>query len=448
VIGSRNRLRCSAAEGLQALAEHQNSYIPDRLAIIGNLCDFPQRLDTTKLQDGPYSFSTCAFALAILNGDLSLMDCLPLDISSPSSLTVGKRSGQEEASSLVPNHRPPRRLGYSWGPPCNGTLGTLMWVPEATNPRRLTQSIITDEGLSTYGYVFLCDLTIDVPWLRPLYAEEWDIHTNPDHPPDCPERRKLHIWVIWTLVHFLVHKRYYHLAQVIWDHENDFMIRRSHTNSFISQEQTPDEDAPMDLRQLFDFDEPRFIYRRDPDIDSEQDFTQRLAVKPHKYTDFSNHGLMKQTNARRSWLAEAAMSGKLICGRQINTGISLPPASAFTNFDTRTGSLKLTPGIQQPSPQTTSPQIGIDECTPGTNISKSKYTSVFESPDASNKCVFTPNLQSRLNPRETLHTWRPSHWIAERVFKNSAGDSWKVMGGEVVRGAWVPGEMFSSCVLV
>ena len=45
----------------------------DKLAILANLCDYTLRLDTVELEKSQKPLSVCIFALAIANGDLSLL---------------------------------------------------------------------------------------------------------------------------------------------------------------------------------------------------------------------------------------------------------------------------------------------------------------------------------------------------------------------------------------
>lgn len=68
-----SRIMCSAAMALSFLRMRFNSCLPDRLAILANLCDWDVRLDTQEIEKNHQSLSTCIFVLAILNGDHSLL---------------------------------------------------------------------------------------------------------------------------------------------------------------------------------------------------------------------------------------------------------------------------------------------------------------------------------------------------------------------------------------
>lgn len=68
------RKKCSAAVALTFLRTRLNFRPADRLAILANICDYEVRLSTVDLETRFQSLSTCLFTLAIMNGDLSLLN--------------------------------------------------------------------------------------------------------------------------------------------------------------------------------------------------------------------------------------------------------------------------------------------------------------------------------------------------------------------------------------
>jgi Heterokaryon incompatibility protein (HET) len=67
------RSTCNAAVALSFLRQRENSVVADRLAIIANLCGYELRLDTSSLEKSESSLGVCVLALAIMNGDFSLL---------------------------------------------------------------------------------------------------------------------------------------------------------------------------------------------------------------------------------------------------------------------------------------------------------------------------------------------------------------------------------------
>lgn len=70
---TRSRKSCNAAVALSYMQHRYNSRVPDRLAIIANLCDYDLRINTQYVERHVASLATCIFTLAIINGDLSLL---------------------------------------------------------------------------------------------------------------------------------------------------------------------------------------------------------------------------------------------------------------------------------------------------------------------------------------------------------------------------------------
>jgi hypothetical protein len=72
-----NRLKprrtCSAATALRYLQTRQLERTADKLAIVANMCGYPLRLDSTRLDKEDISLGICLLALSISNGDFSLM---------------------------------------------------------------------------------------------------------------------------------------------------------------------------------------------------------------------------------------------------------------------------------------------------------------------------------------------------------------------------------------
>ncbi|KAI9665874.1 MAG: hypothetical protein M1821_003809 [Bathelium mastoideum] len=73
VSGVKPRRPCNAALALSYLNDRKSSIPADRLAIIANLCDYHLRLNVAEMQKLDVSPSVCVLALALMNGDLSLL---------------------------------------------------------------------------------------------------------------------------------------------------------------------------------------------------------------------------------------------------------------------------------------------------------------------------------------------------------------------------------------
>lgn len=69
----RHGYAVSVANVFKHIAKCTNRIVSDRLAILGNLCELPYRLNTHILESSNYSYSTCVLALILLNNLLPLL---------------------------------------------------------------------------------------------------------------------------------------------------------------------------------------------------------------------------------------------------------------------------------------------------------------------------------------------------------------------------------------
>lgn len=125
------RQTCNAAEALTYLQPRLNTVIADRIAIMGNLCDYKLRFNMEDPESRGYSFSLCAYALAILNGDLSL--------SKSDNFRVG--------------HAP----GFSWGPQSTLRMDQLRHFQDDNEVVRFSPANMADAGILVKGWLWKAD---------------------------------------------------------------------------------------------------------------------------------------------------------------------------------------------------------------------------------------------------------------------------------------------------
>jgi hypothetical protein len=155
-VYSTSRQRYSAARALEILRNRQTGRIVDRVAILGNLCSYPIRLDTTKVESDDFSFSVCALTLAIVNGDMSLLP----------------EFADQAAGAL---HRKWMKVddGFSWLPLWTQSLNLL--------PKSLVdehwcgiQSVkLTPHGLQIPGWLWAVDREVDLSVIQENFRDSW-----------------------------------------------------------------------------------------------------------------------------------------------------------------------------------------------------------------------------------------------------------------------------------
>lgn len=70
---ARPRRSCNAAVALSYLRLREDTQVSDRLAAIANLCNYDVRLNPIEIRKDHQYLGPCIFALALLNGDSSLL---------------------------------------------------------------------------------------------------------------------------------------------------------------------------------------------------------------------------------------------------------------------------------------------------------------------------------------------------------------------------------------
>ena len=141
------RIVCNAVLANEFLVHCFNSKLTDRIAILANMCQYPIRIDTTKVLGSVYNLSTCLFTQALLNGDLSFLIWLRTKV-------WAKSRGEN--------------VGFSWLPPENTSLNPESLEPwlEGIQPFRLVDHKIALDGLSFLGFLWTVDLKVDMTGLQ------------------------------------------------------------------------------------------------------------------------------------------------------------------------------------------------------------------------------------------------------------------------------------------
>ena len=197
----------NAVAAFNLLEGYKNSRVADRLAIIANLCDYQTRLDTTKLTSMRFGFSTCLLTLALINGDISLLqfwselnlDTLPYNLKRYRIKETIKPSGD-----LL--NFPSSWNTFSWSPasgtclsPDNEYCLDVVGVEErAVNAEdeditldidpglklrifhgpaiRVAGTRLTRDGLQLDGWLWTVEQSIDLSFMRDALLESWKLH--------------------------------------------------------------------------------------------------------------------------------------------------------------------------------------------------------------------------------------------------------------------------------
>lgn len=194
-----SRQVCNAAEALYYLQNRRNSRIPDRLAILSNLCNYSSRIDTTLMDERGYNFSTCAFILSILNGDMSLI--------------LSREPGETST------------IAFSWGPPSNLMSSSMEYFHECLTPFRFgpSPSKLHDHGLVIEGYLWRRGYAIGMQDIQERFLERWTTQ---------PKDEWLKAEIMWAVIQKLVRHKCSNIAELLW-RSTGILSKRTPKNSSV-----------------------------------------------------------------------------------------------------------------------------------------------------------------------------------------------------------------------
>ena len=220
---SSHRQSCSAAQAFRFLDYRSNSFFPDRLSILANLCNYEYRIDSRVLEQPQYAFTTCAMTLAILNGDMSLLGGHGgVDLATCGEIRVNARSlrnvfvnDDTDSSSNA--------FGFSWGPIPTGRLRDVMYREELGDILRLKPSTLSMDGLRVSGMLWHVDHLVHVPETQTIFSSRWqqelEAQKTSDTITDASVRRSSTFAreFLWTLLNELMATGHTKLVKSIWN---------------------------------------------------------------------------------------------------------------------------------------------------------------------------------------------------------------------------------------
>ncbi len=206
------RFGCNAGEALHLLRGRECSRLPDRLAILANICNFSVRLNTYNLQQSEkalgrqHSFSVCVAVLAIMNGDISL---------------IAGSKGQREAEKVPkqPSDEASKCMDIpAWIPAGHTHLHNLPYLEEF-HPKvfRLSRPVISSAGLGLSGHLWRVDQKIILHGIQQRFASKWrDCRTAMTSATDRTVSDELDQNIAWSILRQLHAEGLMAVAESIW----------------------------------------------------------------------------------------------------------------------------------------------------------------------------------------------------------------------------------------
>ncbi|PMD65191.1 uncharacterized protein K444DRAFT_608881 [Hyaloscypha bicolor E] len=217
----------NAIGAIVLLETYMNSRIPDRLAIIANLCNYRKRLSTTALDELEFDFSVCLLTLALLNGDFSILR-LWHEISHNIEFPAFKWKRQSDPPTLKLLNSDQHWKAFSWAPSPTARIAppdVYLFKDEFSlrlrlfsDPAlRLSEAKIRTTGLQFMGWLWTTDNIIDFEDLMSYYINSFI--NAVDDAPDLNSgfmRWTEGAGFMWKFFQALVQLKLYDLAELIW----------------------------------------------------------------------------------------------------------------------------------------------------------------------------------------------------------------------------------------
>ena len=310
---SADRQVCTAAEAVNYLQNRQNTVYSDRLAIVGNLCNYEIRLKGDALDRPEYSFSTCVLTLAILNGDSSLLGLYTDPYERSYLARDGKNSIGFETNatdSAFHSH------GFSWGPVPTGSLRNIEYFDQHDEKFQLRPCLLSPSGLKVSGLLWCMDHRIFLPKTRDKFTTDWDSELKfldkTSLAPEEAEERLDYIFrsFIWHLLHELMSLGYRELTITLW---KQYQPRKRQDSTIHGRKGA----------HLYTFEE---VFESEPHA-REQDIIFNLAAQD--ILSGSNPG-SQYRSLHWTLMEQVRNSGALLCSSPITTdGGKEPPRVVF-----------------------------------------------------------------------------------------------------------------------
>ena len=152
------------------LQNRGNSIFSDRIAIVGNMCDYKIRLPSRCLDKEGFFYSTCEFTQSILNGDMSLL----AKYSDPYAQSHLSRYGYNSIGFPRETVDPTSpKLGFSWGPPPMAALRNIEFYDAHNERYQLRPAPSSLDGLQVRGMLWKMNRKVELPGTHAQYATEW-----------------------------------------------------------------------------------------------------------------------------------------------------------------------------------------------------------------------------------------------------------------------------------
>jgi hypothetical protein len=217
---------CNPLAAVLFLEGRTNSRYGDRIAIVANLCDYAERLNTTELDELGFGYSTCLFTMMLLNGDITYLIEWAKATNEPRHNTFNS-----EMPSLLREPGWNSLPAFSWMPAPHASLSLGFRYAEFIDDGNLSLATIMDpimqilepdfsrQGLHLRGWIWNIDQTIILRDFQQQLKRSWpSILEKAEHLDDFTPLAVRVAKLVISLFSTLLKAGTQDLSMLLWHH--------------------------------------------------------------------------------------------------------------------------------------------------------------------------------------------------------------------------------------
>lgn len=331
-----HRQVCNAAQAFAFLDNRCNSFFPDRLAILGNMCNYKRRIRTAILSLPAYGFSTCALVLSIINGDMSFL----VGYENETQRARSKESAGVLETEWAQNRRfqkgdiykyddtdsDSEAYGFSWGPQPSGRLTNILYNEDSGEVFRLMPATLSETGWHVQGLLWENSYTILLPrtqefiapkWSQELETQKKDNHMNAKR--DFERSFRLGQEFVWVLLEELMELGHVELGRTIWNFYQP--------SGIINGWPSPLAPLPFPLDDLFIISEK--TQHRYPLLDAREIEVIKSRIQHSMLLVDVESAVFAKPSLARMLIEQVCNTGAIVCAAELGSSRTTSPRAFF-----------------------------------------------------------------------------------------------------------------------
>ena len=335
-IDASQRQICNAAEALTFLGNRFNSFFPDRLAILANLCDYEYRINTEVLELPESSFSICCLTLAIVNGDMSLLGGYREEEErlqnkdGRSAWFMGLAENRRSNGLVYQNDDydlQSSTYGFSWGPKPLACLENITYLEENGAVFRIKPATLSVHGLRVCGVLWDVNGKVNVPKTQKEFASRWREEVESQNGEGIFDGLERQIPLVqdffWFLLHELTESGSCELSRTLWDFFQPRGKEKGLGNSELESLSAP---CPYPYDMIFGNSMQGSATNQHPVYDEQQ---VRSRIYAHHLNIDPENEASDRPRVQRLLIEQVCKDGALICGAPVDGPSNKQPCVWF-----------------------------------------------------------------------------------------------------------------------